>query len=75
METIANYIESQNFDLLATIKWLLVQDIMYSDEAMNATLYYNPLELSIGMYKLLHANDPNTLDYGFYAYSDHLQTI
>lgn len=75
LESIAAQIEANNFELFPSIKWLLVQDFMYSDESMNSILYYNPLELVVGLFKLLHAQDPNTFDTNFLAYSDLLSRL
>lgn len=42
---------------------------------MNALLYANPLELSLGLFRTLHAADPATFDTSFYAYSDILSKL
>lgn len=75
LESIANIIETNNFEIYPTIKWMLVQDFMYSDASMNAIEYYNPLELVIGLFRTLHASDPQTFDTNFYAYSDLLSRL
>lgn len=75
LEAIANQLESNNFEILPTVKWVLTQDMMYSDTAVNAVLYKNPLELSIGLLKTIHANDPTTLDTNLYSYDNLLSTF
>jgi uncharacterized protein (DUF1800 family) len=45
IETLANVIISNNFDIYPTIKYLLSSDMMYSDTAMNSIRYKNPIEL------------------------------
>lgn len=67
LDTIAGTLEANNFEMLPTVKWLLTQDFMYSDESMNAILYANPLELMIGLFRTIHAVDPDTMDTNFYA--------
>ncbi len=57
IETLANQIKNNNFELYPSIKWLLSSDIMYTDTVMNALRYKNPLELAIGTLKILHAKD------------------
>ena len=47
LEAMAAELESNNFEILPSIKWLLVQDFMYSEESMNGLLYANPIELVI----------------------------
>jgi hypothetical protein len=43
---------------------------MYTDTAMNAMLFKNPLELTVGLFKLLHSkDDPYSVDWNFYTNS------
>lgn len=53
LNTIANKIIENNFEIYPTIKWLLANDIMYSDKSMNSVIYKNPLELVIWTAKIL----------------------
>jgi hypothetical protein len=75
LENIATQLESNNFEILPTVKWVLSQDMMYSNIAMNSILYKNPIELSIGLFKTIHANDPATLDTNFYQYDSLLTSF
>jgi len=47
LNTLANKIIEYDFELYTSIKWLLANDIMYSDKSMNSIIYKNPIELSI----------------------------
>jgi len=47
LNMIANEIIDNNFDLYPTIKWLLVQNMMYTNKSMNDIIFKNPLELSL----------------------------
>jgi len=58
VKVLANQLLSNNFELFPTIKWLLSSDMMYSDTAMNAVRFKNPLELTIGTLKLLSYKHP-----------------
>lgn len=69
LEKLAAKIEENNFDIYSSVKWLLSDDMMYSDIAMNVLLYKNPLELSIGLLKLLHTKDTSVIDPNFYKQS------
>lgn len=62
LDPIVASILSNSFDLLPTVRSLLASDSMYSDTAMNAVMYKNPLELTIGTAKLLHATDSLAID-------------
>jgi uncharacterized protein (DUF1800 family) len=75
LDTLAASLEANNFEILPTLKTLLASDVMYSDASMNAILYYNPLELVTGLFKTIHAKDPDTLDTSFYAYTDLLTRL
>ncbi len=59
IETLANQLINNNFDLFPTVKWLLSSDMMYTDVAMNSIRYKNPIELMIGTLKILHSKDQN----------------
>lgn len=56
LDTIANNIVSNNFEMLPVVKTLLASDPMYSEKSMNSIRYKNPLELAIGTIKLLQGN-------------------
>lgn len=62
IESLASQIIANNFNMFASIKYLLKSDIMYSDEAMNTVYYKNPLELTIWTLKLLHYKNPSVID-------------
>jgi uncharacterized protein (DUF1800 family) len=47
LEKISNEIIKNNFELYPTVKWLLADDMMYSDKSMNSIIYKTPLDLSI----------------------------
>lgn len=47
LDTVAQMILANNFDMLASVKQLLASDMMYSDKSMNTVRYKNPLELAI----------------------------
>lgn len=53
LDAIANQIISNDFEIYPTIKWLLSQDMMYSNASMNTDIYKNPMELTIGLMKTL----------------------
>lgn len=53
LNIIANQILINDFDLYLSVKWLLSNDIMYSDKSMNSIIYKNPIELTAGTAKLL----------------------
>lgn len=52
LNLITSQIISNNFEIYPTVKWLLSNDMMYSDKSMNTTLYKNPLELIIWTSKI-----------------------
>ncbi len=56
LDTIAQIIESNNFDIFPSVKAVLALDMMYSETAMNTVRYKNPLELGIGTIKFLQGN-------------------
>lgn len=56
LDRIAWIIETNNFDMLASVKEILALDMMYSDISMNQIRYKNPLELGIWTIKLLRNN-------------------
>jgi uncharacterized protein (DUF1501 family) len=58
LDQIAWMIESNNFEILPSVKQILALDMMYSDLSMNQIRYKNPLELGIGTLKLFHGNKP-----------------
>ena len=62
LDVIAANIRSNSFDILPSVKTLLMSDVMYSDASMNAVVYKNPLELTLGTLKVLHDKDPLTFD-------------
>ena len=62
LDGIVTQILSNNFDLLPVVKYVLTSDYMFSETAMNAVMYKNPLELTIGTMKLLHALSPSLID-------------
>jgi len=47
LDLIANNIIANNFELYPSIKWLLAQDMVYTDKSMNDVIFKNPIELSI----------------------------
>jgi uncharacterized protein (DUF1800 family) len=53
LNIIANQIINNDFDLYASVKWLLAHDMMYTDKSMNSIIYKNPIELTVGTAKLL----------------------
>lgn len=57
IETLANQIINNNFELYPTVKWLLWSDMMYTDTLLTELRYKNPIELTIGTLKILHAKD------------------
>jgi len=59
LDQFAAVIASNNFNILNSVRWLLVQDFMYSNESMNSVMYANPLELAIGLFRVLHASTGN----------------
>lgn len=69
LDFIAQIIKNNNFDILPSIKAILVLDIVYDDNSMNSIRYKNPLELNIGTIRFLRGNtfsgiviDPNVYD-------------
>lgn len=69
LDTIAQIIKNNNFEMLSSIKSILVLDMIYSNASMNIVRYKNPLELNIGTIRLLHNNaftgiiaNPNVYD-------------
>ena len=54
---------------------MLAQDMMYSDVAMNAVLYKNPVELSLGLIRSLHDTDPTVIDPNLYRLSTLLSNL
>lgn len=48
LDKISTIIRQNNFDIYYTVKWLLADDMMYSDKSMNSIIYKTPLDLSIG---------------------------
>ncbi len=57
LDALASVLRSNSFELLPTIRFLLASDAPYSDASMNAVTYKNPVELTVGTLKLLHAGD------------------
>lgn len=57
LDTIAQIIKNNNFDILPSIKSVLALDMIYSNVSMNSVRYKNPLELTMGIIRHLHAND------------------
>ena len=53
LEIIANQIIMNDFDLYTSIKWLLANDMMYTNKSMNEVIYKNPIELTVGTAKIL----------------------
>ncbi len=62
LDTIAQNIRTNNFEILPSVKTLLSSDLLYSNISMNGISYKNPLELTIGTLKILHDKDPLTFD-------------
>lgn len=54
---LAQNIETNNFDIYQTVKWLLSQDMMYSNRSMNSVIYKNPVDLVVGTKKILSADN------------------
>lgn len=75
LEAIAQQLLNNNFNTFETVKWMLVQDMMYSDIAMNAVLYKNPVELSLGLIRTLHESDPTIIDSNLYRLSTLLANL
>jgi uncharacterized protein (DUF1501 family)/uncharacterized protein (DUF1800 family) len=57
LNMIASEIIKNDFDLYPTVKWLLIQDMMYTSKSMNDIIYKNPLELALGTAKILKLTD------------------
>lgn len=47
LDTIAQIIRNNNFEILPSIKSVLALDMIYSNVSMNSIRYKNPLELTI----------------------------
>jgi uncharacterized protein (DUF1800 family) len=47
LDIITSKILQNNFEIYPTVKWLLANNMMYSDKSMNSVIYKNPLELII----------------------------
>lgn len=62
IDALVDMIVQQNFEVLPVVRSLLASDVMYSDAAMNAVTFKNPLELAIGTVKLLHSQSPTLID-------------
>ncbi len=69
LDSMAAIILANNFEMLPSIRSILSLDLMYSDTAMNAIRYKNPLELYVGTLKRIRDNnmtgmlrDPNLYD-------------
>ena len=75
LEGIAQELLRNNFNTLETVKWMLAQDMMYSDIAMNAVLYKNPVELSLGLLRTLHESEPTVIDSNLYRLSTFLTNL
>ncbi len=54
LESIATIIKNNDFELFPTVKYVLNSDMMYSEKSMNANIYKNPIELTIGALKKLN---------------------
>lgn len=57
VESLASVIESNDFELLPSVKTFLASDAPYSYASMNGLTYKNPVELAVGTAKLLHPSD------------------
>ena len=64
LDLITNKIIENNFEIYPTVKWLLANDMMYSDKSMNSIIYKNPLELAIWTAKILWLNS-DILDFRY----------
>lgn len=53
LQEISNKIIENDFEMYPTVKWLLANDLMYSEKSMNGLIYKNPLELSLWTAKIL----------------------
>lgn len=69
LDFIAQIIKNNNFDILPSIKAILILDMVYTNASMNSIRYKNPLELNIGTIRFLRNNnlsgivmDPNVYD-------------
>lgn len=62
IDTLANVIEANSFDLLPSLKAFLSSDALYSEASMNSLSYKTPVELTIGTAKMLHADSPSSID-------------
>lgn len=58
IESLANQLLQNNFEIFPTVKWLLSSDMMYSDKSMNELRYKTPIEFTIWTLKLLHYKNP-----------------
>ena len=56
LDIITNKVIENNFDIYPTVKWLLSNNMMYSEKSMNSVIYKNPLELIIWTAKILWLN-------------------
>ena len=64
LEIIKTKIIDNKFEIFPTVKWLLENDMMYSDKSMNNIIYKNPLELVIWTSKILWLNSDD-LDFRY----------
>lgn len=62
LDVLASTIEGNSFELLPSVKAFLSSDALYSEASMNSLSYKNPVELTIGTAKLLHAASPSPVD-------------
>lgn len=67
LDQIATQIKNNSFEIYPSVKWLLASDLMYTDKSMNGIIYKNPMELTLGTYKLLKLDtDDIKANYGLY---------
>lgn len=64
LDIITAKIIENNFEIFPTVKWLLSNDIIYSEKSMNDVIYKNPLELVIWTSKILGLNSDD-LDFRY----------
>ena len=57
---ISQVLLQNNFDIYTTTKWLLSNDMMYSQRSMNEIIYKTPVDLVVGTKKILWVDNLST---------------
>ncbi len=63
LNEISQQLLQNNFDIYTTTKWLLSNDMMYSQRSMNAIIYKTPVDLIVGTKKILWVDNLSTFRY------------